>query len=104
MCKNKLLFSGAFSNKIGQHHLLFVRRTCILLQRGKVFAADALLGRFLPRLGPPVATQAASLVPLLRKLIQRQRDAGRGALLRRPRGRPRLPPNQRRPPQIYLPC
>jgi 2-polyprenyl-3-methyl-5-hydroxy-6-metoxy-1,4-benzoquinol methylase len=62
MCKNKLLFSGAFSNKIGQHHLLFVRRTCILLQRGKVFAADALLGRFLPRLGPPVATQAASFV------------------------------------------
>jgi len=31
-----------------------------LLQRGKVVAADALLGRFLPRLGPLVATQAAS--------------------------------------------
>ena len=31
-----------------------------MLQRGKVVAADALLGRFLPRLGPLVATQAAS--------------------------------------------
>jgi len=35
-----------------------------LLQRGKVVAADALLGRFLPRLGPLVATQAASFFAL----------------------------------------
>ena len=48
------------SKKIGQHRLIFVHRTCILLQRGKVVAADALLGRFLPRLGPLVTTQAAS--------------------------------------------
>jgi hypothetical protein len=51
-----------FPGKISQHHLLFVRRKGILLQRGNVFAADALLGRFLPRLGPPVATQAASFI------------------------------------------
>jgi hypothetical protein len=47
-------------SKFGQHHLLFVRRTCILVRRGKVIAADALLGRFLPRLGPLVETRAAS--------------------------------------------
>ncbi len=41
--------------------LHIVRRTCILLRRGNVVVADALLGRFLPRLGPLVVTQAASL-------------------------------------------
>jgi hypothetical protein len=41
--------------------LLFVQRTLILLQCGNAVVADALLGRFLPRLGPLVATQAASL-------------------------------------------
>jgi hypothetical protein len=40
--------------------LLFVRRTCILLRCGNRVAADALLGRFLPRLGPLVATRAVS--------------------------------------------
>jgi len=44
--------------------LRFVRCGRILLQRGKVVAADALLGRFLPRLGPLVATQAASFFAL----------------------------------------
>jgi len=39
-----------------------VRCTCILLRCGNDVVADALLGRFLPRLGPPVATQAASFV------------------------------------------
>jgi hypothetical protein len=37
-----------------------------LLQCGNIVAADALLGRFLPRLGPLVATQAASLHPTLK--------------------------------------
>jgi hypothetical protein len=41
--------------------LHIVRRTCILLRRGNIVVADALLGRFLPRLGPLVVTQAASL-------------------------------------------
>jgi hypothetical protein len=40
--------------------LIFIWRVYILLQCGNVVAADALLGRFLPRLGPLVATQAAS--------------------------------------------
>src|SRR5215475_2704530 len=45
---------GRGSVKIGQCPLLFVRRTDILLQRGSAIsrAAAALLGRFLPRLGP----------------------------------------------------
>ncbi len=42
--------------------MLFVHRTCILLRCGKFVAADALFGCFLPRLGPLVATQAASFL------------------------------------------
>ena len=49
-----------------------MRRTCILLQRGKVVAADALLGRFLPRLGPLVATQAASFFMFADGVIRRR--------------------------------
>jgi hypothetical protein len=41
--------------------LLFVHCTYILVRCGEPLAADALLGRFLPRLGPLVATQAAFL-------------------------------------------
>lgn len=47
---------------MGQEGLRFVRRTCILLRCGNIVVADALLGRFLPRLGPLVATQAASFI------------------------------------------
>jgi len=53
---------SSFPKKIGQTILLFVHRTCILLRCGKPLAADALLGCFLPRLGPLVATQAASFL------------------------------------------
>lgn len=48
--------------KIGQQGLRFVQCTSILLRRDNVVVADALLGRFLPRLGPLVVTQAASFV------------------------------------------
>ena len=40
--------------------LRFVHCTCILLRCGSVVAAHAHFGRFLPRLGPLVATQAVS--------------------------------------------
>jgi hypothetical protein len=53
------------SKKIRRGPLLLVRRTYILVRCGKPLAADALLGRFLPRLGPPVATQAASFFGIL---------------------------------------
>ena len=59
---------SSFPKKSGRTPLLFVHRTFILLRRGKPLAADALLGYFLPRLGPHVATQAASFLvyfPLL---------------------------------------
>ena len=68
--------------KFTQNHLtllIFVRRTCMLLRRGKTFAADALLGRFLPRLGPLVATQAASFVlaaPFMKRELVMQRELG----------------------------
>jgi hypothetical protein len=61
-----VLFS--FPKKSGRTPLLFVHRTFILLRCGKPLAADTLLGCFLPRLGPLVATQAASFLvyfPLL---------------------------------------
>jgi len=48
-----------------------------LLQRGKVVAADALLGRFLPRLGPLVATQAASFFALTLFAAELQLTDGR---------------------------
>lgn len=59
----------------------FVRRTCILLQRGKIVAADALLGRFLPRLGPLVATQAALCFAGRRSLL-REKPFKRQALVK----------------------
>src|ERR1700730_14440253 len=51
-----------FPKKIGRTLLLFVHRTYILLRCGKPLAADAHFGRFLPRLGPLVATQEASFL------------------------------------------
>jgi hypothetical protein len=56
---------SSFPKKSGRTPLLFVHRTFILLRCGKPLAADALLGCFLPRLGPLVATQAASFFDYL---------------------------------------
>jgi|GEM_PF-6603071 len=61
-CKNNDLKSIQFCKKNRTDLLLFVHRTFILLRCGKPLAADALLGCFLPRLGPLVATQAASFL------------------------------------------
>jgi hypothetical protein len=51
-----------FPKKSDGTPLLFVHRTCIFLRCGKPLAADALFGCFLPRLGPLVATPAASFL------------------------------------------
>jgi hypothetical protein len=59
---------SSFPKKSGRTPLLFVHRTFILLRCGKPLAADTLLGCFLPRLGPLVATQAASFLVYFRVL------------------------------------
>src|SRR5262245_35746965 len=48
---------GKLRKKLGKRPLLFVRRGSILVQRGNAFPRipAALLGRFLPRLGPPAS-------------------------------------------------
>src|SRR5262249_60650985 len=48
---------GELRKKLGKRPLRFVRRGSILVQRGNAFPRipAALLGRFLPRLGPPAS-------------------------------------------------
>ena len=41
---------------MGQSDLLFVQCTCMMITRDDLVVANALLGRFLPRLGPLVQT------------------------------------------------
>ncbi len=72
------------AKKIGQTLLLFVHRTCILLRCGKIVAADALFGCFLPRLGRlwqrrrPLfwSIFRSRYIPLIRRLVAGARGHG----------------------------
>ena len=55
-----MFFNDIYQNR--SVRLAFVRRIRHIHRVRRVFAADALIGRFLPRLGPLVVTRAASFL------------------------------------------